>query len=238
MIMKKCLILVFMWFMAITGIYAQILDGQKKSYPVTMDGKNCVVSGFVSTANMSDDDAFAKTMLWVVQNLCNTGREGMNEVDIVRRSFTCDLVLFSSSEKPETYYCKTHFQVIDGKLIYNLSQISTESGVLVMKKVTPMEKLQPEKKESHKLTMDSFVEAESNILNNLFSFVAGTQSIPISHWREIGNQTPAKGMSEIECLLAFGKPQHISGSDNEVQWMYSGSFYLFFKDGKVVTIIR
>jgi len=45
-------------------------------------------------------------------------------------------------------------------------------------------------------------------------------------------------MTEDECLLAFGKPQTISESNGEVQWMYSSSFYLFFKNGCVETIIK
>ena len=41
-----------------------------------------------------------------------------------------------------------------------------------MKKVTPMEKLQPEKKPSHQETMDDFVQIESQMLNKLFDFVS------------------------------------------------------------------
>lgn len=43
-----------------------------------------------------------------------------------------------------------------------------------MKKVTPMEKLQPEKKPSHQETMDDFVQIESQMLNKLFDLSAQT----------------------------------------------------------------
>ena len=107
-----------------------------------------------------------------------------------------------------------------------------------MKKVTPMEKLQPEKKHSHQETMDDFVQIESQMLNKLFDFVSTNQLSPITHWNEINIGKPVKGMTEDECLLAFGKPQTISESNGEVQWMYSSSFYLFFKNGCVETIIK
>jgi len=47
-----------------------------------------------------------------------------------------------------------------------------------------------------------------------------------------------KGMTEDECRLAFGKPQTVLESNGEVQWMYSSSFYVFFKNGRVETIIK
>ena len=49
---------------------------------------------------------------------------------------------------------------------------------------------------------------------------------------------PVKGMTEEECLMAFGKPRSVQENNGEVQWMYSGSFYLFFRNGKVETIVR
>lgn len=96
-----------------------------------------------------------------------------------------------------------------------------------MKKLTPMEKLQPEKRTSHKETMDDFVHIESQMLNKMFDFVSTNQLSPISHWNEISIGKPVKGMTEDECLLAFGKPQTVSESNGEVQWMYSSSFIFF-----------
>ena len=130
------------------------------------------------------------------------------------------------------------FQVKDGKLVYYLSNIRIESSAVIMKKITPMEKLQPDKKASHKEIMDDFVQVESQVLNKMFDFIVTNQLSPITHWNEISINKPVKGMTEDECLLAFGKPQTIQESNGEVQWMYSSSFYLFFKNGHVETIIK
>ena len=45
-------------------------------------------------------------------------------------------------------------------------------------------------------------------------------------------------MTEDECRLAFGKPLTIMETGGEIQWMYNRSFYLFFKEGRVQTIIK
>ena len=122
--------------------------------------------------------------------------------------------------------------------VYYLSNIRIESSAVIMKKITPMEKLQPDKKASHKEIMDDFVQVESQVLNKMFDFIITNQLSPITHWNEININKPVKGMTEDECLLAFGKPQTIQESNGEVQWMYSSSFYLFFKNGHVETIIK
>ena len=92
--------------------------------------------------------------------------------------------------------------------------------------------------EQNKEIMDDFVQVESQVLNKMFDFIVTNQLSPITHWNEISINKPVKGMTEDECLLAFGKPQTIQESNGEVQWMYSSSFYLFFKNGHVETIIK
>ncbi|WP_368126758.1 hypothetical protein, partial [Bacteroides caccae] len=178
--------------------------------------------------------------LWTVENVCPKLREGITEANVPAKSFSCDLVLASQADSKQnnTYYCKAIFRVAEGKLVYYLSDVLIESSVLVMKKVTAMEKLQPEKKASHKEIMDDFVQVESQMLNRMFDFIATHQLSPITHWNEISIGKPVKGMTEDECRLAFGKPQTVLESNGEVQWMYSSSFYVFFKNGRVETIIK
>ena len=189
---------------------------------------------------MSDENIYANALLWTIKNVCSVQREGITEVSVPAKSFSCNLVLTSQADAKQknTYYCTAQFQVKDGKLVYYLSNIQIESLVVVMKKLTPMEKLQPEKRTSHKETMDDFVHIESQMLNKMFDFVSTNPLSPISHWNEISIGKPVKGMTEDECLLAFGKPQTVSESNGEVQWLYSSSFYLFFKNGHVETIIK
>lgn len=211
-----------------------------KNYPISADGKMYVVSGFTPFDNLSDNDIYANALLWTVENICPKLREGITEVSIPSKSFSCDLVLASQagSGQNNTYYCKATFRVADGKRIYYISNILIESSLLVMKKVMPMEKLVPEKKTSHKETMDDFVKVESSVLNKLFDYVATYRPTAITHWNDISIARPVKGMTPDECRLAFGKPQTVLDTNGEIQWMYSSSFYLFFKNGLVETIIK
>ena len=227
----------------LTGVIpliAQTFTEQKKSYPVSTDGNKYVVSGFTPFSGMQDVNIYANALLWTVKNVCPQLREGITEVNAPAKNFSCDLILASQadSNQKNTYYCKALFQVKDGKLVYYLSNIRIESSAVIMKKITPMEKLQPDKKASHKEIMDDFVQVESQVLNKMFDFIVTNQLSPITHWNEISINKPVKGMTEDECLLDFGKPQTIQESNGEVQWMYSSSFYLFFKNGHVETIIK
>jgi len=227
----------------LTGVIpliAQTFTEQKKSYPISADGNKYVVSGFTPFSSMQDENIYANALLWTIKNVCPQLREGITEVNVPAKNFSCDLILASQadSNQKNTYYCKALFQVKDGKLVYYLSNIRIESSAVIMKKITPMEKLQPDKKASHKEIMDDFVQVESQVLNKMFDFIVMKQLSPITHWNEISINKPVKGMTEDECLLAFGKPQTIQESNGEVQWMYSSSFYLFFKNGHVETILK
>lgn len=220
--------------------WAQPASGQKRTYPVSTDGNKYVVSGFIPYNDTNDGMIFANALLWTIENVCPQFREGITEVNVSQKNFNCKLVFSSAagSGLKNTYYCNAIFRVTDGKLIYYLSDISIESSAVVMKKVMPIEKLEPEKKSSHKETMDDFVEMESQILNKMFDFVASNKPKPVTHWDEISNGKATKGMTEDECRMAFGKPQTVSESNGETQWMYSSSFYLFFRNGRVETIIQ
>lgn len=209
-------------------------------YPLNADGNKYVVSGFVSFENLNDEEIYANALLWTVENVCPKQQEGITKRDVKDKSFNCDFILGSlaGSGLDNTYYCRTLFRVADKKLVYYLSDILIESPAFVMKKVTPLEKLTPEKKTSHKQTMDDFIQVESSVLNKLFDFIASNKLSEITHWDEISIRKPVKGMTEDECRLAFGKPQTVLETNGEVQWMYNSSFYLFFKNGRVETIIK
>lgn len=210
-------------------------------YPVSVDGSKQVVTGFMSFQGLADENIYANALLWTVENVCPQLREGITEVNIPAKSLSFDLILSSASDNSKmknVYYGKMTFKVTDGKLVYYLSDILIESSVLIMKKVTPLEKLTPEKKVSHRQTVDDFVQCESAMLNKLFDFIVSNKPAPITHWNDIAIRRPVEGMNEDECRLAFGKPKSILETNGEVQWMYSSSFYLFFKNGCVQTIIK
>ncbi|MEJ8741449.1 hypothetical protein [Phocaeicola sp. HCN-6420] len=219
---------------------AQTFTETGKTYPVNTEGDKCVINGFTTFNGFSDEKIYANTLLWAIENICPQLREGLTNIDVPNKTFDCEFTLGSSAESGlnNTYYVKATFRVADGKLLYYLHDVLIESTVLVMKKVTPLEKLAPEKKVAHKKTMDDFVKSESSMLNKLFDFIATYQLAPITHWSDIAICRPVEGMNEDECRLAFGKPQSIIETNGETQWMYTSSFYLFFQNGKVKTIIK
>lgn len=219
---------------------AQNFTEMGKKYLLSQEGGKYVVSGFVPFANVEDGDIYANALLWTIENVCPRLKEGITEMNVTAKSFTCNLVLTSpeGSGQNGTYYCRAIFRVAEGKLTYYFSNITVEAPILVIKKITPIEKLNPDKKETHRQTMDDFVVSESRLLNKMFDFVATNSLTTITHWQEIGIGKPVKGMTEDECRLAFGKPQTVMETNGEVQWMYNSSFYLFFKDGRVQTIIK
>ena len=219
---------------------AQTFVEMGHTYPVVADGNKFVVNGFVPFDGISDEKIFTNTMLWAIENICPQLRDGITEVDVQNKSFDCDFTLGSiaGSGQENIYYVKATFRVADGKLLYYISDVLIESSTFIFKKVTPLEKLTPEKKDSHQRIMNDFIASESLMLNKMFDFVTNNQPAPITHWNDIAIRRPVKGMNEDECLLAFGKPQTILETNGEVQWMYSSSFFLFFRNGLVETIIR
>lgn len=230
----------FFFLLRIFTLAAQTFVETGNTYPLSVDGNKYVVGGFMSFENRKDEEIYANALLWTVENVCPKLQEGITKRDVKNKSFDCDLILGSlaGSGLDNTYYCHALFRVTDKKLIYYLSDILIESPAFVMKKVTPLEKLTPEKKTSHKQTIDDFVGIESTILNKLFDFITTNKLPEITHWNEISIRKPVKGMNEDECRLAFGKPQTILETNGEVQWMYNSSFYLFFKNGRIETIIK
>lgn len=211
-----------------------------KTYPITADKDKCTINGFTAFDNKNDELIFTNALLWAVENICPKLRDGITEVDIPNKNFKCDFTLGSMGDSGlnNTYYVKATFRVADGKLLYYISDVLIESSAFIMKKVTPLEKLTPEKRESHKKTINDFVQSASLMLNKMFDFITTNQPSPITHWSDIAISRPVEGMNEDECRLAFGKPQSIMETNGEIQWMYSSSFYLFFKNGTVKTIIK
>ena len=239
MIMRRLTIL-FCFLFYLFSLKAQTYTETGKIYPLSIDDNKQVVSGFISFKGLSDKEIYANALLWTIENICPKLREGITEVNVSNQSFTCDLILIpqENSGQNSTFYCQAVFRVAEGKLTYYLSDIKVESPLLVIKKVTPIERLTPDKKELHKQSINDFVKTESRFLNKMFDFITTHSAAGITHWQEISIEKPVKGMTEDECRLAFGKPQTIMETNGEVQWMYSSSFYLFFKDGRVQTIIN
>ena len=219
---------------------AQTFSEVGKVYPLSDDAGKYVISGFTGFSGLNDERIYANAFLWTVENICPKQLDGITDHRVADKRFSFDTSLASpaGSGQKNTYHCNVTLQVADGKLIYYVGHIQIESGSSLFRKVTPMERLTPEKKPAHKEVADDFAKAASQMLNKMFDFVAAHHPTAITHWSDIAIQRPVKGMTEDECRLAFGKPQSVMETGGEVQWMYTSSFYLFFKNGKVSTIIK
>lgn len=239
--MKNLLFLLLIMLIIPTGgAFAQTYQEKGQQYPLTVDGKKYIISGFTPFADLSDEAIYVNALLWAIDNISPKMRENLNNINIAGKSFAAMVSLAPTSETRANniYHCKAVFHVASGKLIFHISEIVMESSGILGNKVIPLEKLTPEKKESHKEIIEDFTAAESLMLNKIFDFILSNKPATITHWEEIGLKKAVKGMNETECKLACGKPQNIQENGNEIQWMYTSSFYLFFKNGILDTIIK
>jgi hypothetical protein len=239
--MKRAFISIIVCVLALTSATAQnySYSDRAQQYGLSDDSNKKVVTGFVSFSK-PDQTIFANALLWAIENISPKGRENLKDINFNTNSFNCELTLVSEedSKLKNTYNCKLQLRVNEGRLVYHISNITIETTVIVAKKTTNIEKLQPEKKSAHQDIIDDFVSLESKVLNKLFDYVDTYKLAAINHPNEVKMGIPTKGMNEDECRLAFGKPQAILESNGETQWMYSSSFYLFFRNGKVSTFIK
>lgn len=239
----KTLRVVFAVLLLLAGLEAaaQPLDASAKRFKadVTADGRRAV-SGFASIiGKQTDDKAFAGAMLWVVANVCQSGLEGIKTVDYERRAFDFDFAFASlpASGNKNVYHCDATVRVSDGRLVFSVTDIMVEQEVVVMKKLTAMDKLQPEKKRAHAEIIDDFERAVSVHLNALTAFAVEHPKQPVTHAEEVRAHKVVKGMTAEEVLLSVGKPLMVSGS-GEVQWKYSDSFYVFLKNNVVDSVLK
>ena len=130
-------------------------------------------------------------------------------------------------------------KVADGKVVYQVHDILYKSSGILANEA-PIERLNPEKKESHKQMIDEFEKYASGTLNALFDAVVENTCQPVNAWSDIAIQRPVKGMNETECLMAFGKPSNVFDSGNGIQWTFKTGLLLFFdnKTHTVNTIVR
>ncbi len=233
-------LLFFIFLLASIGSYAQKYQEQGDKYPLRADENKYIVNGFVAFDGLGDEAIFANSLLWAIDNIAPKMRENLYNINIKEKSFEAAITLSSiaGSGINNIYHCKAILRVANEKLVYHLSNITLESAGLLNSKLTPFESLNPQKKENHKIAIDDFTIVESLMLNKLFDFILTNKLQEITHWEEISKQKATQGMNETECKLAFGNPQNIQDNGTEIQWMYSSSFYLFFKNNLLDTIIK
>lgn len=204
-------------------------------YELSVDDNFYIVNGFIPFSGQTDKTIFANAMLWTVENVCPQLRDGISDVNVQKLKFNSDFIL--ESQRGNTFYCNASFSIANGRLIYYISDIKVVTKSFVSKNLTPFEKLNPEKKENHKLIMSDFTKTISSTLNNLFDFII-TNKPNVTRWNEIAISKPVIGMTEDECRIAFGKPKNVFESNGEIQWSYSTSFFIFLKNGKVTSFLK
>ena len=103
----RLLAIVFLLGGILPSLIAQTFTEQKKTYPVSADGSKYVVNGFIPFSPMSDENIYANALLWTIKNVCSVQREGITEVSVPAKSFSCNLVLTSQADAKQknTYYC-------------------------------------------------------------------------------------------------------------------------------------
>ena len=233
------------WMMlAVAALLPWVLSGQTYTeigevYPLASDGTDLVLSGF-KDLKLSDDTIIANAYIWTLENICPQLREGITETSFPGKKFGFDVKFehLASDMKLHQYSAHVTIRAKDGKLVYlvsNISQTSSLGGVV--NRVTPLVKVAAKDTPANRRILSGAEEAASSMLNQLFDYVVTRKLQPIRHWDDINIQRPVKGMNTDECLLAFGKPLVVSGTD-EIQWMYGNSFFLFFRNGVVTTILK
>lgn len=208
-------------------------------YHLASDGNELVISGF-KELGLPDETLIANAYIWTLENVCPQLKEGITDTDFRQTHFEFGITWehLGADMKVHAYSAHVSLRAKDGKLVYFISKIahSTSIGNLV-NRTTPLYKYATKDTPANQIVLACAEEAASSMLNQLFDYVVDRKLLPIIHWSDIYISRPVEGMNTDECLLAFGKPLIISGTD-EVQWMYGNSFFLFFKDGIVTTILK
>lgn len=236
----KVFIFLYVVIVGTIGLSAQIVNPSAKVYKVerTTDGKR-QITGYMTCKSGSDKSVFANAMLWTVNNVCQQFLDKITSVNISDNSLQCDLDFNSleRSGKKNIYHCKLMVRVAEGKLLYTVSDVTIESTIVVLRKQSSLDRLNPEEKETHKEIIIDFEQSASYWLNSLFDFVENNRIKPVTHWEDIEQRRAVKGMTEDEVLLTLGKPLLITGND-EIQWKYGSSYFVFLKGGKVVSVLK
>lgn len=108
-------VIVFLLGGVLPSLIAQTFTEQKNTYPLSADGSKYVVNGFIPFSPMNDESIYANALLWTIKNVCSAQRDGITEVSIPAKSFSCNLVLLPGGCQTKEYVLLyAQFQVKDG----------------------------------------------------------------------------------------------------------------------------
>lgn len=97
-------VIVFLLGGVLPSLIAQTFTEQKNTYPLSADGSKYVVNGFIPFSPMIDESIYANALLWTIKNVCSAQRDGITEVSIPAKSFSCNLVLTSQADAKQKEY--------------------------------------------------------------------------------------------------------------------------------------
>lgn len=198
-----------------------------------MDGK-CYMAAACITEGMDDNTLFANIVLWAQNAADVPGLDFFSKLDYGMRHMELETRV---KVKNVTYTGMLKVDVYGGIIKFRVDDIVQQTTIIMSPKLTPLEKLQPYKKPAHKVAIEEFEAEESILISNMLDF-AKTNALPkITHWTEIKDGKIVKGMNEVECQLAVGRPRIVIDGD-EKQWQINSSMYVFFKNGVVSSIVR
>lgn len=105
-------VIVFLLGGVLPSLIAQTFTEQKNTYPLSADGSKYVVNGFIPFSPMIDESIYANALLWTIKNVCSAQRDGITEVSIPAKSFSCNLVLTSQADAKQknTYIVRPNFR--------------------------------------------------------------------------------------------------------------------------------
>ena len=207
----------------------------KAQYKVDkLDGK-CYMAGACIVENSTDNDLFANIVLRVQKSSESSGMEMFSKIDFNARHLE---VPIEAKMKNASFTGTLRVDVYAGIIKFRIDEIVQHTTVLLSPKLTPLEKLQPERKPAHKAAIAEFEEKESEMLRDMQNFAKTNQLPNITHWDEIRSGKIVTGMNEAECQLAVGKPRMVIDGEDETQWLINGGMYIFFKKGVVSSIVK
>lgn len=224
MIRRQLFILLTM-LTCVTSIVAQV------SFDVSVVEKRRIVTG-TQDFQKSDDVIFANALLWAVNE--GPGRkEEIVDCDFVKRQFS--MVYHLQREGEEAYTCRLGVKVAQGKLVFLVSEVKVQGGLL--SSFVSFDRLNPEKKAKHQDIINDFQALNNQKLLSLFSFV-GDYSPKITNWKNVCMNRIDRGMSADEVRLIYGKPINIQSDGTKVQYMYSSFVYVFMENDTVASFVN
>lgn len=225
--MKKILLLLFV------TVYSVAIVAQ--NYRVDfLDGKRYIMSS-KTFGNLDDEVLFADVVLWALKNE-NTK---IAALDYDKQHIELNCEVSTGTSKQNTNYASTlKIDVYAGIVKFRIEDIVYSQQVLVAYKNVPFEKLQPEKKAAHKTIIADFESTQETLMSSLFEYIGQNKLQKITHWNEIKSGKVVVGMNETEARLSVGNPQRVIEENQEIQWMMNSFFYIFFKNGKVSSVLK